>query len=554
MRVLIVALLFLFAFPMAQVSDPGTWKRLPNPDGAKIQSLMRSGENLYASVEIIPRDGMQHGALFRSSDAGLTWEPVRPEVFKGPPAFAVDGERIYARRGDSLVVTAPGVEGWKAVAPLHSGRIIAEHGLLIRDAYANNGLELSSDSGKTWRVFQLPRGSDPYLAFLAITRTHFFLAFNYSNEVWRTGDRGISWQLVFKDSSGQFSPSTIAVLDDFLFISNLKSGYRSLDMGNTWEPVPIEGKPAAAGGKAVVLGGNAGLYLTNSAGRSWTRLSSAPVENVGALAVDGNRIYLWNNATRAKPASLQFSGDDGQTWTESAQPPGIELPTGCSSILFSPTHIHLVMIDTGNAVQKKKAIVLIERASPAIWRVLPMQGLVYHYGFIPVAVKGPMIFTVRKSGMLYSDDTGHTWKSLNRGMGQDSNQIISLALQGERLVAGTATGYLFSISVPDPGAVGLAPNPGSGDARVGRFALHAKRYSGDPEGMHFSYHLPYSAKVTLRLFDIQGRLLEQINRKSDKGGHRIRWEIPAAGEKFFFRFVAFGEGGTSEEATGWFSR
>ncbi|MGH3032164.1 MAG: WD40/YVTN/BNR-like repeat-containing protein [Gaiellaceae bacterium] len=135
--------------------------------------------------------------LYRSDDAGESFEPVSSEVGGAVMALAVTREeRILA--GDmqqGLLASDDGGKTWRPVARA------AVMGLAINPADPRTivaggpGILLSSDGGGSWRdVLPLEQGAGP-VAWSA-SDPDLGYAVGFDRTLYRTSDRGQSWQPV----------------------------------------------------------------------------------------------------------------------------------------------------------------------------------------------------------------------------------------------------------------------------------------------------------------------------------------------------------------------
>jgi photosystem II stability/assembly factor-like uncharacterized protein len=240
------------------------------------------------------------GGVFRTTDAGRTWQSI------------TDGQ------------IPVGSIGAIEVAPSNPDIIwVATGSAAIRSNVSiGKGVYRSTDGGRTWQFAGLPDAgvigdmvvhpSNPDVAFVAAVGNPF--APNRERGVFRTRDGGRTWEnvLFVSDSTGAVDIDMNPANPDELYagmwraerkpwtiISGAREGgiYRSTDGGNTWTKLTT-GLPAAYIGKSSVAiarseprrvyalieagdgtlgppgGADGGLFRSDDAGATWTRVSN----------------------------------------------------------------------------------------------------------------------------------------------------------------------------------------------------------------------------------------------------------------------------------------
>ncbi len=152
--------------------------------------------------------------LFRSSNSGTSWEPVKAAGLTGEPVLA-----LYA-------------------PPNNAPRLAAR---------TSSGLYVSEDSGRTWQAAQLPNGYYIYDVALPVERDIAILAAT-SRGVLQSTDQGEHWKLVTKGvpaatvDSIRFNPSE----EREAFLVQYGNVYRTQDGGDSWQAFSNEGLEGAA--------------------------------------------------------------------------------------------------------------------------------------------------------------------------------------------------------------------------------------------------------------------------------------------------------------------
>lgn len=555
-RPALIALLALGA-GLAPPASAQAWKGLGGPEGGAVSDLLARGGILFAAGE---------GGVFRSADSGRTWSPAN----RGLPArdgygmrvhsLADAGDRLLAagRYGlfesrDGLAWTAvngglpdlldlyadnvvavgaaavarvtprgmfrrlPGQEGWTESTggldfrpPNDSWRPLLSAWGRVLVATRGGGVDLSDDTGRTWRGGGLPRtrvvptvnfdrDGTPHpgreqeqplevMALAALPGAGGLLAGTKDGGVFRSEDTGSTWVpasggLPLLDSVRHFPVTSLAWLGGIAYAlvkdgprlpwSGANAGfYRSADSGRTW--VPAGGKPALRGreyydderlstaaGRLAWLGPY-GIWLSPD-GAAWTP-SNAGLANmrVLALAADGDDLFAGTDN------GLYSSGDAGRTWT-------LEEPTDpVQSLLVHGGRVHA---GTSRGVHSAAAGPVPAGSSRGWELTLPMPD---GAPFLSLVQGKPHAWNARfldfrgslDAGSAYVTEDGEAWARR-----PEIPACAALAHHGGRLMAATSEGvwtapdgdtvwYLgslrketFRLAASPKAAVALAWNP-----------------------------------------------------------------------------------------------
>lgn len=409
-------------------SDGGlTWQAVaavPRPPTPP-QGLRRSGRNVYALTA--GGDGALYLAgeddrLWRSLDAGATWEPLAALPLSSLAAL--------------LAV---------AVSP-DGGRLLA--------GSAGDGLFRSDDSGQTWQpaedippTFVAGLWFDPADGRIVYARAQ--------TGLYRSADGGMRWQPVDAALDGRadaFLPGPSA--GEALLLTNAGRVYATADGGRTWQPRGALDRPgtayglwslADAHGLTLVAATHAGLWRGDETAERWQPWPAGPghpVANDLALAADGS-LYL------ATPAGVYRSDDNAAIWARRSD----GLPAAAVlSVAAAPSAPHVLYAGTDGRGLYRSDDAGSTWTATAL-EVPSVPGIV-----VDPADPSHLIVRAAFQRVYESHDGGDTWRTPWDGLDL-STEIISLSLgTGEPLAlyAG-GTEQLFRTADPGQGWQPIAP-------------------------------------------------------------------------------------------------
>lgn len=230
-----------------------SWDLLPaTADFAYVTDVVVRTENnnsvLYASVvsgeykgvnqQSLPSDG-----IYRSTDAGASWEQVLPNIPGQDQPFAVSDLELSADHSRIFAGTMPNLDAEGGACILTSD-LGTEGAWTIYDEYLNT-IPLSGSHPLPGRVMLAPAPSDNNIVY-ALVGAGYNNGFNYfhGRYILKSDDKGDSWNEINKPNEGDWASlawhAFIACVDpndpDHLFIGGLDL-YNSLNGGNSWSHV-----------------------------------------------------------------------------------------------------------------------------------------------------------------------------------------------------------------------------------------------------------------------------------------------------------------------------
>jgi photosystem II stability/assembly factor-like uncharacterized protein len=320
--------------------------------------------------------GAVNGGIWKTSDAGTVWKPI----FDNEPVGSI---------------------GAIAVAPSSPNIIYAGSGEsdIRSDLSSGDGVYKSTDAGSTWshigleetrqisRIVVDPR--DPNVVYVGALGHAY--GPNEQRGVFKSVDGGTHWAKVL-DQGSEIGISDLVIC----------SGNPQLLFAGTWN---AHRRPWST--YAPIDGPGGGLYRSQDAGRTWSRLKNGlPEGDWGRIGVDvapdGKRVYA---LIQAGKSGLYRSDDGGDTWTlENADPRLTSRAWYFNSITVdqqNPDVIYIPNVALYRSVDGGKTISIV-RGAPG--------GDDYHQIWIDPKNSSSMILGTDQ-GTTVSLDRGQTWST-----------------------------------------------------------------------------------------------------------------------------------------------
>jgi photosystem II stability/assembly factor-like uncharacterized protein len=374
----VITFFFLLAFPALAQSVP---PELVNGLKWRLIGPFRGGRAV--AVAGVPGDsttfyfGAVNGGVWKTADAGTVWSPIFDKQPVGSiGAIAVSSsspKTIYAGSGESDIRS---------------------------DLSSGNGVYKSTDSGLTWthlgledtrqisRIVVDPQNSDiVYVGALG----HAYGP-NEQRGVFKSADGGAHWAKVL-DAGSEIGVSDLTIC----------SGNPQLLFAGAWH---THRPPWST--YAPIDGPGGGLYRSQDAGKTWTRLSGSglPDGDWGRIGVDvardGKRVYA---LIQAKKAGLYRSDDGGNTWVlENADPRLTSRAWYFNSVTIDPSNPDVIYVPNVALYRSEDGgkTISIVRGAPG--------GDDYHQLWVDPKNSASMVLGTDQ-GTSISLDRGHTWST-----------------------------------------------------------------------------------------------------------------------------------------------
>jgi photosystem II stability/assembly factor-like uncharacterized protein len=268
-----------------------TWTAIPFPGALRstLHAVLIDPTTADVYWAAVSSETPQYAGLFRTLDAGATWQPLR----------GMEGKQVWA------------LASWGLDA-----RVVA--------AGAQDGVFLTRDSGETWTRLSSPGSPWPQpavsLAFDPIDRNTLYAGTPHL--AWKTTDSGVTWHRIPK---GMHEDSDIFSIDvdpgnrKRLFAGACSGIYSSVDGGGTW--LNLEGAVGAQlrtyviarapfPRNSIFAGTSGGLFQSPDGGAKWRRLSVGTVRSIAFDAADPRLIFVATDQglLRSEDGGIHFHG------------------------------------------------------------------------------------------------------------------------------------------------------------------------------------------------------------------------------------------------------
>ena len=483
-KLTVVASVLLLTFGIAS-NGISQWIPAAGVPGGMIGSVAMNGTTILAQT---------FPGFFLSADAGMSWSQVAGLSDKSVRMVRANGTNFFAETDSGLFISTDNGVTWLADTvglPPGGTNDFTVGGSKLYTLLAGWDIYSSTDNGLSWSFLD----SGQYLSGIAASDTKLFaVGWNIDRGLWTilfSSDWGKSWNeqdsaWTYSDPASSSAP-ILFVMGNNLFASTLTNGIlRSTDNGATWAPVNT-GLPIPDVGTLAISGTNLfagtfhGVFLSTNNGDSWAAVNSGLGDtNIRAIAINGGTVAAatnggvfissnngtdWNgiNIGLANPSVLAFgsnyttlvagterggllhSTDNGSSWAVSSA--GI----GSSTSLTSFASIGSTLFGTtGWAGQ-----VIRSTDAGASWKAV-FTYEIYHVSSL--AVIDTNLFVGTDLGVYLSTDSGTSWKPTSSPPEQVFGDVVSMAVEGTNLFAGTSDNGIFFST--DLGASWTAVNSG----------------------------------------------------------------------------------------------
>lgn len=366
----------------------------------------------------------QTSLLFRSTDAGQTWQPwQKPFIgrnFAGV-TFAPDGDFIFGEENGSLARLATSALVWTTpqLAPENfsiddlaaSPEYETDQTLFVVNG--RQGLYKTTDGGQNWNLTDFPVRSAGY----SLTKYRLAVSPNFAE-------------------------------DETLYVATGRSLHRSTDGGDTWQQTPLDIGPSSESltfpAQQIVFSPNFVedqtllaaipqiIYRSTDGGQRWREVLIQPnggsTADLLAIAPDGDTIYTRSGYSQ----SLLVSPDSGQNWQAQTSPDEyftvVSSTVGQDGTLSVALEFDTRLLQTDPQIQGWQTI-----ASPP--ELTSLTAI--------TTIANNVLLAGGQGGLFRSEDNGQSWQPVAADGLSQGSEITSLDVTASNLFATTLDGKIF---------------------------------------------------------------------------------------------------------------
>lgn len=432
---------FILLSSIAPVASFCQWTSANGPFGASFWSIAANGTNLVVATQ----DG-----IFRSGDSGKTCSRSSTGIPLNlhPDCLLVTNSYLFAGTiGGGIYRSSDAGLTWNVCNGAQSRTLngIALLGTILA-AGTDQGIFLSSDNGADW----VPENNGipvSNINMLISSGADLFAANLFAN-VYRSSDSGKSWSLVNSGLPTKPAFWSLIASGTILFLGTDDGVYRTTDLGESWMP-ENNGIPssttiwAMAANQQYVFAGSFvdGIFRSSDSGQSWVAMDSGLTDSsVVTLTADGPDVWAGMS-----DGELFFSGNNGDSWTNLSS--GLRANPAVNVLAGSGESIFCTTSSSGSVFLSADAGM---DWTPSKLRLEDPFSEVLSFTF-----QGTSLFAgTFGDGIVHSTNEGNSWTATNNGLDINTD-ITALAFDSTTLLAGTGIGLSLST---DNGASWSSPS------------------------------------------------------------------------------------------------
>lgn len=339
-----------WAFSLGAVSASAVAPAHPDSAWVRLAALPEPLDSPVFALAVSPADpglllvGTGSGSIYRSTDGGTTWTPAARGLGRGVLAIQFSpfkaGTVLAGTRG-GLWKSSDGGVTWAKQASIPNTTVRSFGFARSLTLVGADGGLFSSHDGATW---------SPYLSFAPLNLSAIAVAaVNDPPKLLAGADasRGDESLPLYVSQDGGTSWTNVKSLGSSTMIGAATAG----------------GVPPGGSSRPLLVGTNAGAFISNDGGATWGQISGLPTIDFSSAAYVANhadRFYLASDGGGSQAGGVWTSSDSGQTFRSLLSPVGSvtamsltaeEAPTVYTAT-FRPID-HAVMLwsfhDTGGA-------------------------------------------------------------------------------------------------------------------------------------------------------------------------------------------------------------
>jgi|GEM_PF-2595024 len=315
---------------IAGIPAHAQWVPTNGPYSGNVDCFAVMGINSLAPVLFAGNNSEVASGVFRSTDNGKTWS--YPELGANVRSLAVMGTNLFAGTEYGVDLSTDSGASWKEVDSLLPSTPFNAFAVLGTTIYAGTGLAYpptghgvfcSTDTGKSWTSDGNGLPANSSVISLQATGTILVAGLAWldsaglgSGGVFRSTDRGASWTNVTSGWPFNAPATSFALSGNDLFAATQTDGdFLSTDSGRSWTSIGNGGACFAAIGPNLFAGGFGSVVRSTNNGISWTASGSGlPQASVQALVAIGTNAPEPILFAGTNDSGVFISTDEGASW------------------------------------------------------------------------------------------------------------------------------------------------------------------------------------------------------------------------------------------------
>lgn len=405
------------------------WTETGMPEGGPVCSFVMSQNMLFAAT---------FGGVFRFNNNSARWEESFTEC--GGYTLAANGTNIfYGTNNNGIYVSSDSGKNWNAASDglpkSISVNCLLAKGTQIFAGTPTSGVFVSDNNGASWSQIDTAQSGLTLISTLAENGSHIF-AGSYNGDIFKSDDNGVSWSAIYDGINQNRLVTALAANGDTIIAAVFDSVFLSIDLGNQWTHVLTALSQMVTciimNGSTIFAGTSDGRILrSTNMGTDWTTVFSDSINyDMLSLYTFGSELYAGSQKGAFR------SVDTGTTWT--AFNAGLTIAQGFLRFLWSTGSIQF-MGTYGCGFHRSS-----DYGSTWTW-IEPVIPHYYLYSPDRFARIGNNLFLAINSyiGVARSTDNGCNWTEITSGKIGDY-AIKSIAATSKNLYAATVADSIFT--------------------------------------------------------------------------------------------------------------
>ena len=429
-----------------------------------------------------------NGKLYKSTNFGLNWDSLSYNY--GGFAIYSFGSNLLSAIMDSIYFSSNSGVSWTKIPTVFrsSGLTVMDNNILVPTV---RGLYESSNLGVNWSQISPNKA---IVNSLVSSGGYLFAGLSYDG-VYTSSDNGTNWN---KTSLENISVSAMTVNGNKIFAGTDQyyGVYFTTNNGTNWSLCPDTYTYAitsmASSGNNIFASGQTFILRSTNNGLNWSNISNHGTY-YNTLYITGNNIF------EGTENGLYRSTNNGSNWSLTSLSGSITALTSIGNSLFA----------SGPSLNNTGGV-SVSTNNGDTWTPTNLINAGFIYS---LASSGTTLFaSTLENGIYKSTNNGLNWVRKNEGLNH-TPPMVSLLVNGNYIYAGTIEYSVFRRSINE--IVGIQTITGNLPLR---YSLKQNYPNPFNPVTKISYDLPNSNFVSLKVFDMNGKEIENLVNENQNAG------------------------------------